>query len=85
MGCKIEIKDDFTMGFMCLSARKRREDFGYDEPLSRDPVWRRIVREFFEVNDEEAVAVGLLPKVPAMRPPRKGCGVIKSVRGVGDK
>ncbi len=80
MGRKIEIRDDFTMGFLCLSARVRREDFGYDEPLSRDPVWRHMVREFFKVTDEEAVAVGLLPKVPFMKPSRRMKRRIKSVK-----
>lgn len=82
MGRKIEIKDDFTMGFLCLSARKRREDFGYGEPLSRDPVWRHMVREFFKVTDEEAVAVGLLPKVPFMKPSRRTRRNAKSNKSV---
>lgn len=79
MGRKIEIKVDFTMGFLCLSARRRREEFGYDEPLSRDPVWRHMVREFFKVTDEEAVAAGLLPKVPFMKPSRRTRRNAKSI------
>jgi hypothetical protein len=80
MGCKLELQDDFTMGYMTMFARKRRHDIGDGVPMSCDPVFRHFVRSHFNVTDQEAVAAGLLPKVPLMKPSRKPRGVIKSIK-----